>query len=417
MIDWVSGAAAFAFLLTIAVLALVIRILPLPSDAMVKGSAAKIHTLDGLRGVVALGVVVHHAIMTYLEQARGRTGAPESHFQNQLGSTGVAIFFMISAYLFCGALIRNDGRLDLVKFVESRLWRIIPLYSVLVCLTVFCAFYLTDFTLLVSPQKIVTSIVRLGLFSFVEIYPVNTANILHFFGQVWTLRFEWMLYALLPILGYFMRIARSPWPLFFGLFVCSVYNPLFSFFVVGAAAWVLVGCDSPRGKTLWQILGLAGFLIVLFGYHDSRAWPQAILLTPFFIAVLQGRRWFALLGMRPLRLLGDISFSLYLLHPFSLWIVSHMIVGVGRYPAMGMVELIGVIMLSAVLSIGVGVIGFKVIEQPLMGQRPLSNWLDARKTKRTRDLDGRSDWADEFDRDGGPGGIADDLLATATAKG
>jgi peptidoglycan/LPS O-acetylase OafA/YrhL len=391
MIDWVSGAAACAFLLTIAVLALLMRILPLPSDLRLTGSAAKIHTLDGLRGVVALGVVVHHAIMTYLEQARGLTGAPENHFQNQLGSTGVAIFFMISAYLFCGTLIRNGGRLKLVKFVESRFWRIVPLYSVLVGLTVFCAFYLTHFTLLVSPQKIATSIVRLGLFYFVEIYPVNTAYILNFFGQVWTLRFEWMLYASLPILGYFMRIVRSTWPLFFGLFVCSVYNPMFSFFVVGAAASILVGFDSPREKTLWQISGLTGLLIVLFGYHDSRAWPQAILLTPFFIAVLQGRRWFALLGMRPLRLLGDISFSLYLLHPFPLWIVSHMILDVDRYPAMGMVELIGVIMLIAAFSIGAAIISFNVIEQPLMRQRPLSNWLDARKKKIARDLEGRSD--------------------------
>jgi peptidoglycan/LPS O-acetylase OafA/YrhL len=381
MVDSVSGAAIFAFLLIITSLALALRLMPSQAEDGPSGKATKIHTLGGLRGIVALAVVVHHSVMIYLEYGRGYYGAPTSYFQNQLGSTGVAIFFMISAYLFCGALIKKEGRVELVRFIEGRFCRILPLYAVLVFATLAFAFYLTNFTLLVSPRKLVSSIARLSLFSFVDIYSVNTANIQNFVAHVWTLRYEWLLYATLPILGFFVRLARSSWPLFLGMFLCSLYDPMFSFFVVGAAAAVLVKFDSLRAKILWQISGVAGLTIVMLAYHDSRGWPQAVLLTPFFIAVLQGHRWFAILGRRPLRVLGDISFSLYLLHPFPLRLIGHLTAQAGLYKDMGVIGLVGVIMISALISISLAVVSFRLIEQPLIGKRPLSDWLESRRTK------------------------------------
>lgn len=339
-------------------------------------------TLDGLRGVVAVAVVVHHSTISYLEEARGQIGEPASFVQNQLGSASVALFFMVSSYLFCSSLIERKGALDLVRFFESRTVRIVPLYMMMVGATVFSAFYLTDFELLVSPVKLLKSVARIGMFDFVTTYDINTVNIRVFIGQIWSLKYEWMLYLTLPVLTVFMRMTGRVWPLFAGLFLIAICDPLFSFFLAGAAAAKLVEKNTPFQKAAWQIAGVAGLLIVLFGFHGSRGWTQAALLTPFLVAVLQGERGFRLLAMTPLRRLGTMSYGIYILHPFGLWIIRSLIVRVDGYAGMGLLTLTGVMVFSVLVAIGSGYLGYRFVDRPLLRWRPVTAWIEGRRRGR-----------------------------------
>jgi peptidoglycan/LPS O-acetylase OafA/YrhL len=337
-------------------------------------SSSKIDTLDGLRGVVALCVVMHHSIIAYMQHARIAPGwvSPVSNFQNQLGSASVSIFFMISAYLFCGKLIRDNGRLDLVRFIEGRILRIVPLYVVLVFLTALFALWSMDFSLKVSPTQFLSSIARVSLFNFVEFSEINTVDVGPLIGQIWTLQFEWLLYAAIPLSALFMRRSGAIWPLFAGLIAGLIYSPLFAFFVAGAAASLLVKLNHPPMMMFWKIGGFIGLIIILLGYHDSRGWPQAVFLTPIFVATLQGNGSFAVLGRRPFRLLGDLSFSIYLLHGFTLWFLCNVVIGVDQFPTLGFFGIFSLLVFSGLFAILFALFGYFLVERPFMRWRPIS---------------------------------------------
>jgi peptidoglycan/LPS O-acetylase OafA/YrhL len=57
-------------------------------------------SLDGLRGYCAFFVFLHHASIWYSYLHTNSWAAPPSHFYNHLGQSGVAIFFMITGFLF-----------------------------------------------------------------------------------------------------------------------------------------------------------------------------------------------------------------------------------------------------------------------------------------------------------------------------
>jgi peptidoglycan/LPS O-acetylase OafA/YrhL len=250
-----------------------------------------------------------------------------------------------------------------------------PLYIVMVCIAVLFAFATTDFRLIVSPEKLAKTVARLFMFNFVEIYDVNTADVKNQIGQIWTLQYEWILYALIPIFAFGMRRTKAVWPLYLGLLLCAIYSQLFFFFLAGAAAARLVNVDGARARKIWQWAGAAGLIAAIFGSHANPGWQQAGLLTPFFVAVLQGDRWYALLGFRPLRFLGKVSFGIYLLHGFTLWIVSHLIVGTENFRDQNILETTFIFVVNGVFAVGVGIVAFLLIERPLMRWRPISTRL------------------------------------------
>ena len=85
-------------------------------------------TLDGLRGYLALSVVFHHYVITWYWKVGGSWGRPpEDYFQNY-GKIGVAIFFMITGFLFISKVMGSAGKLNWFMLYESRIFRIFPLY-------------------------------------------------------------------------------------------------------------------------------------------------------------------------------------------------------------------------------------------------------------------------------------------------
>src|ERR1700761_4154599 len=83
--------------------------------------------LDGLRALAALSVFVSHAGLYshYLATGRWELVAPVF---TVLGQGGVALFFMITGFLFWGRLLRAHGRPDWRILYIGRVFRIGPLY-------------------------------------------------------------------------------------------------------------------------------------------------------------------------------------------------------------------------------------------------------------------------------------------------
>jgi peptidoglycan/LPS O-acetylase OafA/YrhL len=92
---------------------------------------ARVQTIDGLRGFLALGVFFHHAAIYHQYLLTGDWALPPSRFYANLGQGGVSVFFMITGYLFWTQVLKAKGRLNLLKLYIGRTFRIVPLYLLL----------------------------------------------------------------------------------------------------------------------------------------------------------------------------------------------------------------------------------------------------------------------------------------------
>ena len=86
--------------------------------------------IDGLRGWLALGVFFAHSVTTYGWYTTGQWDGAAAPFYGRVGQVGVALFFMITGYLFWGRVVRAQGKLDVPSFLLSRVRRIVPMYLV-----------------------------------------------------------------------------------------------------------------------------------------------------------------------------------------------------------------------------------------------------------------------------------------------
>ena len=81
-----------------------------PADAPSKTIPSRVHTIDGLRGFLALGVVFHHVAIYHQYMQTGKWRLPPTRFYADLGQVGVAMFFMITGHLFWTQMLKAGGK-------------------------------------------------------------------------------------------------------------------------------------------------------------------------------------------------------------------------------------------------------------------------------------------------------------------
>src|ERR1700722_10284960 len=85
-----------------------------------------IHSLQALRAIAALLVVVDHAL---LKLTNDDLANPATHLAWTLGSTGVYVFFVISGFIMVHVSWDNFGQPGATEaFLRRRIIRIVPLY-------------------------------------------------------------------------------------------------------------------------------------------------------------------------------------------------------------------------------------------------------------------------------------------------
>ena len=349
--------------------ALALRLAPPLSHAVLGNESGRKHALDGLRGVLALSVVVHHVLLAYAFHADiGDDQLRANPFVAQLGSASVALFFMISAYLFGGRIFSQAGKVNVAALFYSRAMRICPLYFFAVAVTVVIAAVASGMRLQVSPPTLLKEIARHLLFGFVDRYEINGFPAQALLGPVWSLRFEWLLYFCLPIMGLLYRL--TGWRI-------AAYAPLLALailwdarcylFVAGLAVAQLVSFDSRGQKLAWQLVAGLCFPILAFRFHSSYGIIPSLLLTPVLVAIVQQHRWISLLGSRVFRYVGEISFSIYLLQGIVFYLVGQATnTNLNRLTNIGFVTFTAV---EGIIIVAVSTITFLAIEKPFMHRR------------------------------------------------
>ena len=362
-------AALAAFVLLTAVS---LRCLPrIAHKVMGEDSPDRVTALDGLRGLLALSVVIHHCVVFHSYLGDGVWRPPTSNFDNLLGQAAVALFFMVSAYLFWGRVVRSGGRLDWAHFFIGRAFRLAPMYYFTVAAFLAIVAVETGFTLHVPPAELAREIGAWLTFAFEGAPDVNGLD--HTFAilsTLWTLKYEWLFYFLLPVLALFYRAARTGLVALALLLVLSQTGggrDLFLFFVGGSIAVHILAAGSPFGRptTIWATAGAAGLIALPYFFYDARGWGPAMLLLPVFVAALQARGPWAVLRWRPARFLGHISYSVYLIHNPLVYLITRAI-GARAYSALGPIGLYGVTVLIGCVVIAASTATYLVIEAPFL---------------------------------------------------
>lgn len=288
-------------------------------------------TIDGLRGYLALFVLIHHFILTFYWLKFGEWKTPnELYFQN-LGKVGVAIFFIITGYLFIGKLFRDMYKIDVKALAISRFFRIMPLYFftiIVVCLIVLIS---TNFEMRVNSSELLISLVRWLLFHGSTLNDfTDTRRVIA--GVDWILKYEWLFYISLPLLAVFFRLNRYITTISLTVLIVFLYMKpvqflafnsvyLILFFIGG---WVKflenkVRIKNPDSRMLNILASLLLFSSILF--FESLGFAQIMAISMFFMLIVSGTSLFGLLKADFSIFLGEISYSIYLLHGVCLYII------------------------------------------------------------------------------------------------
>jgi peptidoglycan/LPS O-acetylase OafA/YrhL len=172
--------------------------------------SSRLKTIDGLRGFLALAVFFDHSFVYFGYVRSDKWDAPVGNVFSALGEAGVALFFMITGYLFWAHMLRERGKPDWLKLFVGRLFRIGPLYLVAIAVMFLLVLRDTGFRLNVAPTQLSGELFYwLGL-GFFAPGPINGTEHpgLQLAGVTWSLRFEWLFYLSLPISAVAARRSR-----------------------------------------------------------------------------------------------------------------------------------------------------------------------------------------------------------------
>jgi peptidoglycan/LPS O-acetylase OafA/YrhL len=288
--------------------------------------------IDGLRGFLAFGVVFHHTAVYHQYLADGHWGFPPSRFYTVLGPASVAMFFMITSYLFWGRVIDKRGAPNWIELYTGRIFRIFPLYLFATGIMVALALALTKFTLHVPLREFLAQVLKWSLGGIVVGPDINgyAHTTLLLAGVTWTLGFEWKFYAaLLPLSLAARQGGAHLWFAIVGaiaslalLFTqaqqtdASISISCMSLFFLG-----MVCASLERRRLTAKLPGWCSFIVIvaLLGFvmtsSDQVFSPWLIMaLAIIFFLIVSGSDLLGLLSLRSAVILGEMSYSVYLLH-------------------------------------------------------------------------------------------------------
>lgn len=304
------------------------------------------------------------------------------------GFVGVDIFFVISGFLITSHLIKKPPRSwgDLASFWARRIKRLLPA-SLLVLFVVGAA------TFLVAPQSIWADtgrqIVSAALYVVNWDFAISSVDYLaadnapspvqHF----WSLSVEEQFYFVWPmILGLAFLIGTkfgrskkvvgfTVLAIFLASFVFSVWytasEPAMAYFITPTRMWELasgglvavfvlyIRPERLPFSSLLGWIGLAGIVAATFLIRADMPFPGYLALVPVVstaLVILADSRGRAsvlpLLSLRPIRFLGDISYSVYLWHWPLIVLVPYLAAKLGGEEKLGFVASLAIIVVSII---------------------------------------------------------------------
>lgn len=342
----------------------------------------KYMAIDGMRGFLAIFVFIHHSLIWYFFLRTNEWSFPASFIYSHLGPTSVAFFFMITAFLFFSKLIDSfKSSLDWLKLYVSRVTRIMPLYLFAIAILFLLVGLMTRFSLREPGQNVWFELGQWIAFMEPDINLLYGTRLI-VAGVVWSLAFEWMFYNSLALVGYtFFRIRTSYVVLYvatiafigslfilFYFYSYGIWNRM-SPFLGGVAAAFLVRNEKIKywASRDWVALILLPLMMwVLFFYPSVYELVPYLVVTAVFISIACGNTFFGILTHPLSRMLGQISYSIYLLHGILLFVTFQFIIGPKQARGLSVLEHWLVIAACSIALVIICSLTYHFIEKPCM---------------------------------------------------
>jgi peptidoglycan/LPS O-acetylase OafA/YrhL len=286
-------------------------------------------SMEGIRGfAVFLVFIVHYVTLIDPWLKQGSATNIISRQMKNIGNIGVDLFFVLSGYLIYGMLIRKEKPFG--SYLLRRIQRIYPTFTaVFVIYLVFSVIFPTESKIYAGWKGFVYVIQNYflmpGLF---DIEPIITV--------AWSLSYEFFYYLLIPALITLLRL-RSWWFIKRIVFFIVTTVILFLYFasydrcirlimfIPGILLFEIT--ESHLIKKVPSVGLLALFtaivsMIFMNNLNINECWKYALLFLLFLVfcldCFLSSGLTSRLFSIRPMRWLGNMSYSYYLIHGLTL---------------------------------------------------------------------------------------------------
>jgi peptidoglycan/LPS O-acetylase OafA/YrhL len=334
--------------------------------------AVRYKSLDGLRGFLSLAVFFHHAVARYFYELTGVWEYPKgSVFYTVSPQAAVAMFFMITGFLFWLKIIKVSGKLNWWKLLMSRTRRLVPAYVASIIMLFIIIGFATNWKLQVPLRDLVSQLVRWLSFNFLTLADINGfKETWTLQGVIWSLKFEWAFIFALP----FVAIVYKPkkFVIFFivGLLFWTYTSRLIIManFMFGMLAAYSIGHQRLQNILQTRFAAVVGLLSLgaLYSFFlGTDGLIQIGLMFVFFLVVVNGNDLFGLLSLKGSQYLGAISYSMYLFHGLLLFL-AFVAFKHAFGPLVSAVDFWLLVCATGVATVVVSSITFKFIEEPFI---------------------------------------------------
>lgn len=336
---------------------------------------AHVLTLDSIRGIAAVTVVIHHVILmpTFLAALPNRAWIDCAFFRS--GGFLVDLFFVLSGIVMSLSYLQTDfGRFSLRDFMVRRFARVYPLHIVM--LLVLLLFRLARIGLgLVMAGAVVTAPaafeVNNGYSFFLNVFLLHSLGLVQYLNwnaPSWSISVEFYTYLVFGVMLLAAQRFNSLAWFYFGAITLAIGSWLILTMVIATPQldvqfdWGLLRCFTsfflgvltvkavealPRdiSPALQGGIQLAAVVAAVAHVSLTEAYPWASYLAPVTFAVLLGSLLAfpkaavvpALLTIRPLLWLGQRSYSIYMVHAFVVLLAEYFVRAAGK-PAVASLE-------------------------------------------------------------------------------
>ncbi|SDC25240.1 acyltransferase family protein [Paraburkholderia lycopersici] len=335
-------------------------------------------TIDGLRGYLALLVFLHHSCIWYFYLRTSAFESPPSNFFANIGRAGVALFFMITGFLFATKIIDAKTKgMDWIRLYVSRFLRLAPLYAFAMALLFISVAAVSGFALIDSPVTLAINALKWIGFTVLgepDLNGVESTKLI-LAGVPWTLAYEWAFYLCLPLLSILIG-AIPPFPILaigFAGTLCFIKIHALPIFVAPFFSGILVALLVRRiwfrqiaERRISSLIAIAVVFSALILFPTTYSRIPLVLLSVGFALIAGGATLFGTLTNPLSRMLGEMAYSIYLLHGLVLFTLFHFIIGNYNARLLSPVEYWTSISLTTPVLILISFTTFNCIEKPAM---------------------------------------------------
>lgn len=342
---------------------------------------ARIEPLEGLRGLLALWVVLAH-VLALAGLGIGWRG-PFKLLTN--GTHAVDVFIILSGFVIFLLIDRQQESYG--RFIWRRFWRLFPSYAA-------CGALMIALTPVIVPalrawpiehplnasrlQIMQDTIERLGahvaahlpmLHALIPpaVLPNSAYAIL---GQAWSISLEWQFYLLAPAVFAALRGGALRLAIAIGLAAAAHFAvPAWEgflprhipYFAIGIASYFLLA--RPERPAIPDLPVIAA-AIAYFATHDVALVLWAAVFAAIYCPGARGAALLnAFLSASPVRWLGKVSYSVYLFHAIAMYLAL-MIVGRFGNPTASVTTFLMLLAITVAVTLAGSALLYRFLEAP-----------------------------------------------------